>query len=139
MLTRRALLTGGVMSGAAAGTAGAEAQSGRGSGDADERLVKVVEEVRDLMRAADGGNAPELAQVRLLQKEFFKGRGKFPDFIEVGIDVWDTVVNWHIRTRQQPQVARMGDGRYAMALFQSNLVLRHDVSNSYIGQPFDGK
>jgi len=147
MLSRRALLTGGVMGGAAAGAGAGEsrprgleagAQSAR-SRNADEDLVKAVEEIRDLMRGSSGGNSPELATIRSLQKEFLKGRGKFPDFIEIGVDVWESVMNWHVRTRQQPQVARMADGRYAMAVFQTNLILRHDVTNSYIGQPYDGK
>ena len=149
MLTRRALLTGGVVSGAAAGAAAGESRGGtrlvvapqssaRGR-DTDEDLVKAVEQIRDLLRDAGGANPPELVAIRSAQREFVKGRGKFPDFIEVGVDVWDSVVNWHIRTRQQPQVTRMADGRYAMAVFQSNLILRHDVSNNYIGQPFDGK
>jgi hypothetical protein len=38
-----------------------------------------------------------------------------------------------------PQVSRTADGRYAMAVFQTNLVLRHDVANNYIGQPYDSK
>lgn len=146
MLTRRSLLTGGVLGGVAAGVTpadgraarGGEGQSSRGR-DPDEQLVKAVEEIRDLLRGAEGGNCPELVTLRSMQREFLKGRGKFPDFIEIGIDVWESLVNWHVRTRQQPQVTRMGDGRYAMALFQTNLILRHDVSNSYMGQPFDAK
>ena len=143
MLTRRTLLTGGVFTGtlaaSPASTKAAEAQSSRGD-KTDEALVKAVEEIRDQLRADAGGSNAELAAIRSLQREFVKGRGKFPDFIEVGIDVWDSLTNWYVRTRQgQPQVGRTGDGRYAMPVFQTNVILRHDVSNNYIGQPYDAK
>lgn len=142
MLTRRSLLTGGVLTGAVTG--GGEAspaamEGGQSSRGNDEQMTKALEEIRDLLRGASGGNTPELGTIRALQKEFLKGHGKFPDFIEVGADVWEAIVNWHVRTRQQQQVTRMADGRYAMAVLQTNLILRHDVSNAYIGQPFDAK
>jgi hypothetical protein len=145
MLTRRALLTGGVLAGTVSGVGAgpadpAEAEQGSSSGrSTDERTVKVLEEIRDEMRMDAGGQAGSLEIIRSLQRDFLKGRGKFPDFIEIGIDVWDSVINWHIRTRQVPQVQRTAEGRYAVPVFQTNLVLRHDVSNSYIGQPYDAK
>lgn len=141
MLTRRTLLTGGAVTGAAAvGTGGSvEAAQSSPSSDTDERVVRALEEIRDLIRGESGGNCPELTTIRALQKEFLRAHGKFPDFIEVGIDVWDSLTNWHVRTRQSAQVTRMGDGRYAMAVFQTNIVLRHDVANAYVGQGFDSK
>lgn len=157
MLTRRALLRGGVLGGAVAGAAaggradasadaagsegslGGPLQQSSRSSDTDEKTLKAIEEIRDLLNAANGGQVPELATIRQLQRDFLKGRGKFPDFIEIGVDIWDAVMNWHVRTRQAPLVTRMADGRYAVAVFQSNLILRHDVSNNYIGQPYDSK
>lgn len=141
MLTRRTLLTGGAVAGAAAGATGGAAgaaQSSR-SADTDERMARALEEIRDLLRGDSGGNCPELTTIRALQREFLKGHGKFPDFIEVGIDVWDSLTNWHVRTRQPVQVTRMGDGRYAMAVLLTNIVLRHDAANAYVGQGFDSK
>ena len=145
MLTRRTLLTGGLLTGTATGArpvapATPGDQSSRsGSGNTDERVVAVLEEIRDQMRLDSGANVPVLDTIRSLQRDFLKGRGKFPDFIEVGVDVWEALMNWHVRTRQVPQVTRTAEGRYAVAVFQSNLILRHDLSNSYIGQPYDLK
>jgi hypothetical protein len=132
MLTRRALLTGGAL-------AGTGREQGSTSRDTDERMVKILEDIRDQMRLDGGANVPSLDTIRTLQRDFLKGRGKFPDFIEVGIDVWEALMNWLVRTRQVPQVARTGDGRYTLPLFQTNVILRHDMSNSYIGQPYDAK
>jgi len=143
MLTRRTLLTGGVLSGtgagAAAGSATVPAGQSSGSGNTDARMVKILEEIRDEIRMDAGAPAGNLELIRSLQRDFLKSRGKFPDFIEIGIDIWESLMNWHVRTRQVAQVQRTADGRYAMAVFQTNLVLRHDVSNSYIGQPYDAK
>jgi hypothetical protein len=144
MLTRRALLTGGMLTGTAAGAGAAPGasdapQSSRGSGNSDEQMVKALEAITDQLKAAGGSNNGEVGTIRLLQREFLKGHGKFPDFIEIGIDIWESVVNWHVRTRQQPQVTRTAEGRYSIAVFQTNLILRHDVSNNYIGAPYDSK
>jgi hypothetical protein len=141
MLTRRALLTGGVLTGTVSGAAveaasPADAAQG-GNRDTDERVLKVLEDMRDQMRLDAGSGFPDT--IRSLQRDYLKSRGKFPDFIEIGMDVWDAVINWHVRTRQVAQVQRTAEGRYAVPVFQTNLVLRHDVSNNYIGQPYDTK
>jgi hypothetical protein len=132
MLTRRTLLTSGVL-------AGTGRDQGSSSRETDEKVVKVLEDIREQMRLDSGASVPALGTIRLLQRDFLKGRGKFPDFIDVGIDVWEALLDWHVRTRQVPQVTRVADGRYAMAVFQTNLILRHDVQNNYIGQPYDAK
>jgi|WetSurMetagenome_2_1015567.scaffolds.fasta_scaffold265881_2 hypothetical protein len=137
MITRRTLLAAGLTTGGIPADEGA-GQSSRG-GNTDERMVKALEEIRDQLRLNAGGTFPELSAFRTLQRDFLKTRGKYPDFIEVGADVWDALADWHVRTRQPIQVQRTADGRYAMALFQTNAVLRHDVQASYIGAPYDAK
>ncbi len=145
MLTRRSLLAAGAMGGVAtsAGVAALPATHSSApvdaAGAADEQVAKALEEIRDLLRASAGALTGDLATIRSLQKEFLKGHGKFPDFIEVGIDIWESAVSWYVRTRQPMQVTRMGDGRYSMPLLHSNLILRHDVMTTYVGQPYDLK
>ena len=146
MLTRRALLTGGVLTGTVAGVGElpdsvlTASQSSRGSsGNNDEQVVKALEDIRDILRGDSGAGSPELSTIRGLQRDFLKSRGKFPDFIEIGIDVWESVMNWHVRTRQRVEVQRTAEGRYSIAVFQTNLILRYDVSNNYIGAPYDPK
>jgi len=141
MLSRRSLLTGGLFTGGTAAAAGADPQRSTSSSSSvtDEQMVKVLEEIRDVMKADEGANCPEIAVIRALQREYLKGHGKFGDFMDVGIDVWDNLTNWHIRTRQPVQVTRSLDGRYSMAVLQTNIILRHDAANSYISQPYDAK
>jgi hypothetical protein len=140
MLTRREMLAAGLASGAApAGSAeSADAAQSRG-GNTEERTLKALEEIRDQLKSDAGGNCPELTAIRALQRDFLKGRGKFPDFVEVGVDVWDALTDWHVRTRQPLQVQRTAEGRYAMAVLQTNIVLRHDVSGVYIGPAYAAK
>ena len=115
------------------------AQYSQGDDQLDNQYLQHLHKYYEQVVAANGGNCPELATVRSLQKDFLKGRGKFPDFIDIGIDIWDALVDWHVRTRQQLQVQRTAEGRYAMPVFQTNLVLRHDVGNLYVGPPYDAK
>jgi hypothetical protein len=62
---------------------------------------------------------------------------KYPDFIEVGIDVWDSVHDWHVRFQQPLNVTRVADGRYAMSFSFTTLILRPEMAGDYVGPPFD--
>ena len=155
-MTRRTLITGGIFAGAAAGAAAAaeggkvaseldlgarsaEPQSSRG----DEQTNKVLQEIRDELRLQRGAcspaGCPVVESIRAQQKTFLKNRGKFPDFIDIGIDVWESVYDWHVNARQKPEVARMQDGRYGMAFMLTTLVLRHDITGNYIGLGYDAR
>ena len=146
MLTRRALLTGGVLTGTVAGV-GELPEFGV------DRFSVFTRKQRQQRRAGGQGPGgypghPDGRQRRQLSRTrrdpqaaegFPEEPRQFPDFIEVGIDVWESVMNWHVRTRQRAEVQRTADGRYSIAVFQTNLVLRYDVSNNYIGTPYDRK
>jgi hypothetical protein len=57
--------------------------------------------------------------------------------MEVGIGVWENVYDWHVRHQQPLNLARLGDGRYAMTVMQTTLILRTDQTESYVGYGFD--
>ena len=147
MVTRRSLLTGGVFAGIAgagsASTVQATPRAGQSSRGGDEQVARVLEEIRDELRLQRGACSPAecgvVATIRGQQKTFLKSRGKFPDFIDVGIDVWESVYDWHIKAGQKPEVSRTADGRHAMAFMLTSLVLRHDMTGSYIGLGYEGK
>jgi len=81
----------------------------------------------------------ELAPIRDPLKTFLRTHGKFPDFIEVGIDVWQDVYDWHVRYQQPIVVASTADARYTIRLFETSLVLRTDVTSGYVGIPYDNR
>ena len=142
MITRRDVLTGGVFAGTlgkspeAAVPAAAAMQR-----DADEKMVALLTEIREeLRRGRSNCNAtdcPEMERVRNEQRTFLKGRNKFPDFIDVGADIWDRLSDWHIENQVPLQVTRTAEGRYALPFFQTFIVLRADVANTYVGQGYD--
>ena len=75
--------------------------------------------------------SPELAKIREQQRTFLRGNQKFPDFIDVGIRVWEDVVDWHVRHGQPLNLSRAVDGRYLMLVHVTTLVLRSDQADAY--------
>ena len=135
---RRALINGTLFSGfAALGTAA----QGRGSAQsgADEGLVaKAIEELNSTVRNV-AETSPELARIRQQQRIFLKANHKFPEFIEVGIGVWESVFDWHIRHQQPLAVSVNADGRYTMPVAFSTLILRPEFSENYVGVGMDSR
>jgi hypothetical protein len=76
-------------------------------------------------------------RIRENQKQFFKVNSKFPDFLDVGVDVWESTYDWHLRTGQTPSVGRLPDGRVGMTFMLTTLVVRPDVANDFIGLGYD--
>ena len=139
MITRRSIVTGGVLAGAFGTEAGLPQRTAAGSDDA---LVRAVQEVRDELKSLRGtpcnsSDCADVERIRAEQRTFLKGHGKFPEFVDVGADVWDRVSDWHIRNRVPLQVMRLPDGRYGVPFYQTVVVLRPDVGYTYIGQGYD--
>ena len=135
MVERRRLLTGGVMAGVAALAADGADAAGQQRED-DTRVADAVNTLRTVVDRAVQVS-PELARIREQQRTFLKANQKFPDFIEVGIGVWESVYDWHVRHQQPINVARLADGRYAMSVALSTLILRPDQGENYVGFGFD--
>ena len=113
------------------------------SSRADEQTAAALREIRDELRLQRGACSPaacgHVDSIRAQQRTFLKTRGKFPDFIDIGIAVWEALYDWHLQARQKPEVARMPDGRYGMSFMMTTLVLRHDITETYIGIGYDGR
>ena len=153
MLSRRTVMTGAVAAGLA-GTgiaAGGPAAAATGSGSAggaqstrDDREVadllrQLLNEVREGRASCAAFTCAWTDRIRQTQKQFFKANAKFPDFIDVGIDVWEKVYDWHVRSQQPLAVSRLADGRIAMAFMLTTLVLRADVANDFVSLGYDAK
>jgi hypothetical protein len=144
MIPRRTVLSGaaaGLAATAVPGVAGARAADPQGREDREviEALRQIVSELRDLRSICGDVGCALVERIRQNQRIFFKANGKFPDFVDVGIDVWERVYDWHVRTMQPLSVARLGDGRLSMAFMVSTLVLRADVGNDFVSQGYDAK
>jgi hypothetical protein len=137
MVERRQVIGGGLaagLAGLAAAAPVAAAQRSSGSGD----MTAVAEAVDQLRTVIQLGPCAEVASIRQQQRVFMRATQKYPDFIEVGIDVWESVYDWHVKHAQPVASQRLPDGRYAMAFMFTNLLLRPDQAGNYVGYGFDG-
>lgn len=141
MLTRRELITGGVagsvvpMAHAEPATTGQPAEVevlrdiARQISDVDGTLTRGI-----LSNAVTFGLA---GKVRGQMETFFRTAQKFPDFIEVGYNVFMDVYDWHVKNRQQLVVTRGPDGRYWLQFMFTTLILRGEHDANYVGLPYD--
>ncbi len=151
MMSRRTVLHGPAFGGLLASLAPtAEAEPG-GAGEAAapqketeqaiqegaRTLAKAVQDLRDEIKRQD--DFWELGPLRDPIKMFLRTTGKFPDFIEVGIDVWQQVYDWHVRYQQPLTLGRNAEGRYTIMLMATMVVMRVDATPAFVGIPFDNR
>lgn len=143
MVQRRDVVRGGfVAAGLAALTApSAEAASPPPDDDgasaaAINRLRETVERQFDLVYSDKWRG---VSRVRQQQRTWLQATRKYPDFIEIGIDVWDNVYDWHVTYQVPVNVTRLADGRYAMAFMFTTLLMRLDQAGDYVGFAFDNE
>jgi hypothetical protein len=142
MVQRRSVIAGTVLGGAlSALSMPAEAAGSQAAGQTSDRLLeevaRAVRTVRDEIERQY--TFWEIAAVRDQQRTFLRANGKFPDFIEVGSDVWQRVYDWHVRFQQPIALGRTAEGRYTILLLATNLVMRPDLAPGYIGIPYDSR
>jgi len=135
VISRREVVTGGLWAGTLE-----QGRTDRSSA-ADEQVAKALGEIRDELKSmhnpCGGADCSAVESVRTQQRAFLKAHGKYPDFIEVGVDIWDRLTDWHVFNRRPIEVSRMSDGRYGMTFMLTTLVLRHDMMGGYVGQGYD--
>jgi hypothetical protein len=78
-----------------------------------------------------------VSRIRQQQHVWMRASQKFPDFIEVGIDVWENIYDWHVVHQQPVSMNRTSDGRYAMTFMFTTLLLRPDQAADFVGYAFD--
>jgi hypothetical protein len=138
MVERRQLLAGSVLAGVAAAFSPDDAAAGAAQRDESPQVAAAVDEFRQAFENSRRVS-PELSTIRNQQRVFLKANSKFPDFIEVGIGVWENIYDWHVRHQQPISMTRLADGRYVMSFHFSTLILRPDQSDSYVGFGFDAR
>ena len=81
----------------------------------------------------------EIEPVREPIKAFLRQTGKYPDFIEVGTDIWHQVYDWHVRYQQPLTVTRGPEARYTILLYSTQVIMRTELAAAYIGQAYDNR
>jgi hypothetical protein len=138
MVERRNLMGGGLAAGFAALVAGGEAEAAAQSDGGGAAVASAVGSVRDAINNLYNGSWGRINQVREQQRIWLRANHKYPDFIELGVNVWDGLYDWHVRYQQPINMTRTADGRYLMAFMFTTFILRPDQDPNYVGPPFDG-
>ena len=141
MIDRRELLTLGGLLGGLAGRGDAADAAALGTADVSDRSVQdVVNALKSITSAVYAAQSFDtITPIRSKQIDYLKATNKFPDFIDVGVDVWMAVHDWQLRVQQPLVLGRDGNGRYTMTLEFTQLVLRPDTTPNFISPPYDAR
>jgi hypothetical protein len=121
-----------------AAEAGPDEQNNQSS---ERQLTEIADALKDLRKAIEApqGAFVEILPIRQKQVDYLKATNKFPDFIDVGLDVWFAVHDWHIKHLQQPALGRDANGRYTMSVMGTQLVMRPDLVPTFVSAPYDSR
>lgn len=141
MVERRALIGGSILAGvtglmAASRTEAASADDCGSMSSSIDSLRKTVEQQFEDVYASKWRG---VGRIRQQQHTWMRATQKYPDFIEVGLDVWDNVYDWHVVHQQPVNMTRAVDGHYAMVFMFTTLLLRTDQSSDFVGFAFDAE
>ena len=137
MIGRRRMLGTGALGLAGALTAATDADAGQRPDVDLERVVRAIGELRDALREQRAFG--EIGAVRTAQQTFMRTNGKLPDYVEVGMDVWFAVHDWHVRWQLPPAIGRDPAGRYTIRLMETTVILRLDAQPGFVGIPYDNR
>jgi hypothetical protein len=121
-----------------------QAPSDRAADDIARAVVRLREELTQAI-AAIGSEVRrqdsfwEIEPVRAQIKTFLRQAGKYPEYIEVGTDVWHQIYDWYVRYQQPMTVGRTQEGRYTILLYSTQVIMRTELAASYIGQGYDNR
>jgi hypothetical protein len=128
MFSRRALLSGGFVATTSASVS---------ASDDTTLLIEIRDELRSLRPTCQLPSCAEIEQIRAQQRSFLRARHKLPDFVDVGIDVWERAYEWLVSTRQPADIVRLPEGRNGLRFITTMLVLRPDASGGFVGFGYD--
>lgn len=139
MVQRRDLVGGGLVAGLTSLMAtGSETSLAAADDDLTANAVNRLRETYERqLGLVYGERWKGVTRVRQQQRTWLMSTRKYPDFIEIGLDVWDNVYDWHVAYQQPLNVTRLADGRYAMSFMFTTLLLRSDQNPDFVGYAFD--
>ena len=141
-MNRRLAIQSGLLAGLGSTALAAPTEAAAGGQESDQQAVASALHDIDstLQRQAEENRNAHWRVVRQVQEQqriFLKASHRYPEFIEVGVRVWEALVEWHVREQQTLNVTRLADGRYVMSFMFSNVVLRPDLDDNYVSFGFD--
>ena len=131
MLSRRELIAGG------AGIHLARGEAAAAQNEAEIRALRAdVQGIRSLLTANPVATNTVIT-LRERQRQFYRLNQRFPECIDVGINIWEQMQDWHIRNLRPLNMSRGGDGNWQMDFILTVLVLKHNLGDNEISQAYD--
>jgi hypothetical protein len=97
-----------------------------------------LQAIRDALAGLQNRAAtPTVTEIRERQRQFFRLNQRFPECIDIGIRVWERMQDWHINNGRVLTIQRGGDGRWQMDFIMTVLILKHELPENEVGQPYD--
>lgn len=141
MMNRRDMLAAGLLGSLAPeGGGGTQDQSDVVLREGFRTLDTSVDEFKNTMEGSLRGNSMNFGGVALIKNElmrYLKQSGKFPEYCDIGVAIFFDVYDWHVRQQQQIQISRLADQRMSIQFMFTQLVLRWENAESYVGQAYD--
>jgi hypothetical protein len=141
MVERRQLMGGGFVAGLTALMGESSVNAAAAQSDDGQRISGSIDQLRRTFEGQFDQTYTTpwrgVSRIRQQQRTWIKSTMKFPDFIEIGIDVWENLYDWHLAHQQPVSMGRSNDGRYTMTFMFTTLVLRPEQAPDYVGFPFD--
>lgn len=143
MISRREVVTAGVLGTLATGATPSPAEAVQNDAGVRAALVEIkdeLEELKDHVQAGLLGSSLDrgrVGQVKGRIETYLKSAGKFPEFIDIGTSVFYDVYEWHVKHQQQINVTRMADQRLMIQFMFTQLILRWENDSNYISAPYD--
>ena len=141
-MNRRIAIRSGLLAGLVAAALAAPFDATAGAQGSDAQVVQALKDVESAVRRLEGDRNAHWGQVRRVQEQqrtFLKAWHRYPQFIEVGVRVWDGLIEWHVREQQVLNVTRASDGRYVMSFMFTTVLMRPDLEETYVGMGFDNE
>lgn len=137
-MERRELMGSGLLAGVAALASAPPAEANAADDGRHDTLVAgAIAELGRTIERQTTNPWRGVARVREQIRVFLKSASRYPEYVEVGVQVWDAVHDWHVTYQQPLTMARAADGRYTMTFMFTTLLLRPDLDGDYVGYPFD--
>ena len=130
------LMSPAAVAGASAPPASAAAGDLEGVSDSIDQLRRTVERQ---FASVYSDKWQGVARIRQQQHTWMRSTQKYPDFIEVGLEVWDNIYDWHVVHQQPVNMTRTSDGRYTIVFMYTTLLLRPDQAPDFVGFAFDAE
>jgi hypothetical protein len=146
MISRRDVVTAGVLGSLATGASATPAQAEQGGGDVlvlRASLQDIRTQLEELKGHVFSGlvassmSIGRVGQVKERLETYLKSSGKFPEFCDIGTAVFFDIYEWHVKHQQQIQITRLADQRLMIQFMFTQLVLRWENDSNFISAPYD--